>query len=527
MSNPPSDAKPAAAESGWNSFRVVMVLFAASSVVIVSSLSMGKTTLPITQELSEERRATESDATAGGGGGGSSGGADRNNGAPARPPSVGAPGEATSSFQEGLLPPLQQRYVKADGTCVGYLDKGWRELVNTGERAKVKGYDAEAMRVFRAKNDKAVEGGVSQSSKRFHDFDHKVEDLKPWKLPPLNTAPFPHPPAPQKPPCDPGNYDFSRATDVACLAFMRDLENWESIVPLPSVLEVARTIKFKVTFKNGQNAMMKLSQSKFRFEPYSEFFSYLVDRELGFNKVPPVAWVVLPKSWIQSVSSTIANPLYAQWVEQFMFQNKYINTAVKERCPFQQDTVGVSVQLWMGQVGPFFESKLYSTRTALAGRPLAKKLTAQQKKDLGDYSDLVVFDYLIANTDRTRKNTFAGPNRLLAIDNGGCFYSRSPDVSTPLRLKLSSKTVYKPKYCAFRKATRAKVLSYMPATEPWSVGALQEKINQSVNADAAHTGFWDYAEDWQLYGLQSRVRDIKRVFDYCSATFPQSDTILN
>ena len=496
-----------------------MVLFAASSVVIVSSLSMGKTTLPITQEISEERGATGSDATAGGGG---------NGGAPASKPSTRGPAKTTvPSVPQGLLPPLQQRYVAGDGTCVGYLDKGWRGKVDAGEREKVDGYDVAAMRVFRDKNDKAVEGGVSQSSKRFHDFNHKVEDLKPWRLPSLNTAPFPHPPSPEKPPCDPGNYDFSRERDVACLAFMRDLENWESIVPLPSVLEVARTIKFKVTFKNGQNGMMKLSQSKFRFEPYSEFFSYLVDRELGFNKVPPVAWVVLPKSWIQSVSSTIANPLYAQWVEQFMFQNKYINTAVKERCPFQQDTVGVSVQLWMGQVGPFFESKLYSTRTDLAGRPLTKKLTAKQKRDLGDYSDLVVFDYLIANTDRTRKNTFAGPDRLLAIDNGGCFYSRSPDVSTPLRLRLSSKTVYKPKYCAFRKTTRAKVLSYMPATEPWSVGLLQERINQSVNADAAHTGFWDYAEAWQLGGLQSRVRDIKRVFDYCSATFPQSDTILN
>eukprot|EP01059_Diplonema_ambulator_P003781 TRINITY_DN13483_c0_g1_i1.p1 TRINITY_DN13483_c0_g1~~TRINITY_DN13483_c0_g1_i1.p1 ORF type:complete len:441 (+),score=39.68 TRINITY_DN13483_c0_g1_i1:92-1414(+) len=337
---------------------------------------------------------------------------------------------------------------------------------------------------------------IEQSSAKFTDFHSGTTPWKPPKIHPeqLETNPGQ---------CDPKNTNFTDSTDFECVRYMADHRNWESIMPMASVLSIARTIKFKVRFKSGAEGVLKLSQFKFLNEPYAELMGYEVDRALGINRVPPVAWVAIPVSWVRAVAGTMP-PMYTQWVEKFVFGNKVVAKGVKTRCPFREESIRASLQIWVEGVVRYRKSSIYLNRNQLKSKhtlPEDPSLTPHAR----ELSDSIVFDYLICNNDRTDKNTFAVPPRMIYLDQGSSFYGRDPPKGTPLRLTLKKR----PTMCVFSARLKTTLEKYLG----------KKRLKTKLNAELTnkYTDIWSMVHKWQTGAVQSRLDDLAKVWAYCDA----------
>ena len=136
----------------------------------------------------------------------------------------------------------------------------------------------------------------------------------------VNSLPQPSLPADYSPAaayCDPTNADFTPESDAACMAYLTDVRNMQSIKPMSSILSTGRTIKLKVYYRhNNVEAVLKVSQKKFQLEPTSEVMAFHADRILGFRRVPPVVWAPIPLDFIRAAAAQVS-PFYAQWVQKF------------------------------------------------------------------------------------------------------------------------------------------------------------------------------------------------------------------
>eukprot|EP00759_Apiculatamorpha_spiralis_P032706 PhF_6_TR34142/c1_g3_i2/m.49871 len=81
--------------------------------------------------------------------------------------------------------------------------------------------------------------------------------------------------------CNPNATEFTFESDRNCKEYLSNLHNIISIRPMSSVLSTGRTIKFRVQYKGKEEAVMKVSQTKFVLEPASEVCAYVLDRVVG------------------------------------------------------------------------------------------------------------------------------------------------------------------------------------------------------------------------------------------------------
>ena len=343
---------------------------------------------------------------------------------------------------------------------------------------------------------------VEQSSAKFKDYPKKSPK---WNVPSQSKSVTGN--------CSTTEMFESVKTDSECHKFLSNFKNWKSIQTLPSVLSIARTIKFIVTFIDGTQGVLKIPQKKFLFEPYSEYISFEADRELGFNKIPNTALIPLPVSWLRSVASTLDDGFYAYWIEHFVFNFGAVKKNIaKGRCPFpEQETIMCSIQIWMSGV-EILHATQYRPKGAMKKlQSLSDNLIVEnERKALSELSNMLVFDFIISNSDRSAKNTFAitsgSHTSVVLIDQGSSFYSRDPPRGHPLRHTAK----HSASVCVFSSNT-------IHTLQKYSKKDLFKK-NMMIRLRSA-AGFW---KTWQIKSAQQRIITLMGVIKYCEETYPDA-----
>eukprot|EP01060_Flectonema_neradi_P003864 TRINITY_DN1251_c4_g1_i1.p1 TRINITY_DN1251_c4_g1~~TRINITY_DN1251_c4_g1_i1.p1 ORF type:complete len:456 (+),score=80.62 TRINITY_DN1251_c4_g1_i1:126-1493(+) len=343
---------------------------------------------------------------------------------------------------------------------------------------------------------------VEQSSAKFKDYPDKSPK---WKVPTASES--------QSASCSTTEIFISEKEDLACQDFLSNFANWGSIQTLPSVLSIARTIKFRITFTNGMKAILKVPQKKFLFEPYSEFISYQGDRLLNFNKVPVTVLLPIPVSWLRGVASMLEDGFYTYWIETFVFNFSSVKKNIATgRCPFpESETVMCSVQLWMDGVQVLHETK-YRPKGAMKKllKSTSDMISEVERPALADLSNLMVFDYIISNSDRSEKNTFAissdSGTSIILLDQGSSFYSRDPPRGHPLRHTAKHNT----SICVFASSTVSTLRKFSKAK------TFEDSMRKRLHSA---DGFW---KPWQLKSAQQRISSLVSTIQYCEDTYPKA-----
>eukprot|EP00672_Neobodo_designis_P003800 CAMPEP_0174881856 /NCGR_PEP_ID=MMETSP1114-20130205/84469_1 /TAXON_ID=312471 /ORGANISM="Neobodo designis, Strain CCAP 1951/1" /LENGTH=699 /DNA_ID=CAMNT_0016117253 /DNA_START=84 /DNA_END=2182 /DNA_ORIENTATION=- len=341
---------------------------------------------------------------------------------------------------------------------------------------------------------------VNQSSISFIDI---VEDKHAGiRLPdtPI-VAKSPYAPSSPNPQCDPLDNRFTPESDAACRAYLSDPANWESVKPMSSILSTGRTIKFRVFLRNGAAAVMKVPQNKFVLEPSSEVEAYETDRMLGFNRVPPVAWVSFPLKYLQAACGSKVLPagtrqlpqehqrkaFYSQWFQKFVVEYKQSAAALHHDHATKEQMLYVSLQIWMKDVHNADETALRpppNYRSLMrADKPFPNDASNWTRAGVAELSDVSLFDFIIGNTDRwfghnsfafggcdaaTRPpprchnppepgKTIKGTPMYAFIDQGSSFYRSGPPDQTLYYGSKSNPTV--DDLCRFRKSTAEAIVA--------------------------------------------------------------------
>uniref|UniRef100_A0A7S1J5Y2 Uncharacterized protein n=1 Tax=Eutreptiella gymnastica TaxID=73025 RepID=A0A7S1J5Y2_9EUGL len=257
--------------------------------------------------------------------------------------------------------------------------------------------------------------------------------------------------------CDPTNTNYTAQSDTMCMQYLSNIHNIKAIRPMFSILSVARTIKLRVTYHhNNIQSIMKVSQKKFLQEPQAEHAAWWTDRILGINRIPPTAWVSMPIDWIRAAGSLMSE-FYCQWLENFVFQYAPVKPWLKKRDGLWW--MNVSLQLWMNDVHMAQDTALVvPTWWETFFDPAAKHKSWPKKQifnhSLVETSQLMVFDYIVVNTDRhLTRNNYAtggcrgmkrchppehkedehrGPPTLIFLDQGSSFYTGKGNEKNPL-----------------------------------------------------------------------------------------------
>eukprot|EP01012_Entosiphon_sulcatum_P059784 TRINITY_DN8436_c0_g1_i1.p1 TRINITY_DN8436_c0_g1~~TRINITY_DN8436_c0_g1_i1.p1 ORF type:complete len:843 (-),score=51.11 TRINITY_DN8436_c0_g1_i1:20-2548(-) len=355
-------------------------------------------------------------------------------------------------------------------------------------------------------------GGFAPRHLRVEVAAPEVKDERPNNLEPENPATD----WPSNLPCDPRSTDFTEETDHMCSEYLKNLVNMRAIRPMVSIFAYARTIKFKVKYNEPHiKALLKVPQNKFPFEPYSEYISYLVDRALGMNRVPPTAWVTLPVSMLESAASQHTDPNYLKWVTESVFSYHEVKRGYTHQDG--KDWIGVSIQLWLSDIHAQEDTDWvmhHGWKSWFSANHPLNAVPHHLRPMLPQLSDIVVFDYVIANLDRRRgKNYYVaggcrvdcnenepkhiGDTSLVFLDQGSSFYhDKGPD-GNPLTGDSD--------FCRFRRKTLAK-LRQLKSRSPNSNRpgpSLYEIITQKSPQIALHV-----IESQRIQWAQDRLDEI-------------------
>eukprot|EP01062_Namystynia_karyoxenos_P005754 TRINITY_DN11991_c0_g1_i1.p1 TRINITY_DN11991_c0_g1~~TRINITY_DN11991_c0_g1_i1.p1 ORF type:complete len:488 (+),score=134.24 TRINITY_DN11991_c0_g1_i1:89-1552(+) len=389
-----------------------------------------------------------------------------------------------------------------------------------------------ALKMHRAKMAETLSEKIEQSSAVFKDFDDPPGPG--WEVPSTGDGKGV---VERGPGCDPRNFSFSDESDAACIWHLAANTSWVRLKPMYAILSDARTIKFRVTLRADQGqAIVKLPQYKFMFEPYAELMAFHADRLLGLYRVPPVVWTLVPADWFRAAAAVSMPAFYVQWLERYVLSRRELHDAVR---PWPQHWTGsmpglwVSAQLWMHGVK-------HLRSTAVQPPPSYSQLLDPSSGwwppprgslglwQLGELSDLFLFDFIIGNSDRTvSKNAFAVGScnsvsawdcsegdgvpearrpRMVYVDQGSSFYGMDGPRRSPLRssAKRGNSTV-----CRFRRRTAERVFRLRG-------DALRRGL---VGRIPRGSGFWSHARKWQPEGAQKRLQQVAQQLERCLAKF--------
>lgn len=349
----------------------------------------------------------------------------------------------------------------------------------------------EALSLFQDNQAAEVHEDIKQPTKGFVDVlehpDHGV--LLPHD--PLQVSPEEEWMA-----CDQRNAEFTVERDALCQRYLSNLNNMRSIKALSAVLKRGRTIKFKIFYHhNNIEAIVKVSQNKFVFEPVSEYLAYALDRELNFTRTPTAAYVPLPLDFMKAASA-IVSPFFSQWFRYFIMDYEYTKRFFVH-CSYaggpegQKDCSLVSIQLWMKDLHsalyttlavPYeydehFARKYLNPTGAKRWPPKPERLRA-----VGDLNVRFIFDFMMGNTDRGMNdhNNFVyggcdsttrcapeppedrtkGIAKYAFVDHGSSFYSRKEPEDNPFTGNLTDVLI-----CRYRKSTYDSLKRFLPTNE--------------------------------------------------------------
>lgn len=197
-----------------------------------------------------------------------------------------------------------------------------------------------------------------------------------------------------------------------------------------------RTLAFRITLEDGTRAYYKPEQSFSAAHWYSEVAAYYLDRELGFGRVPPVVGRRLPYEPLRRVAEederlpelvvgpdgTVRGALIG-WVEGGLIPlelgqgwERHVRVAGGLAItPYQRPSdyralVSGEVLVEETEVGSYL--------------PALESLSDERR---GHLSDLIVFDFLIANVDRwgggfTNVRIRRDDRDMVFLDNGAGFW---------------------------------------------------------------------------------------------------------
>ncbi len=253
-----------------------------------------------------------------------------------------------------------------------------------------------------------------------------------------------------------------------------------------------RSVAFKLTLEGGRAGVFKPEQS-FAANWNSELASYYLDRLLGLGRVPPV--IGRRFAWAPLRDAARKHPHVSEVV---------VRTGGTVRGSFMawlsEELVPVSLPKgWEALlsieppfvVSPFQRKRDYEqalrahgqrNSRAKAAAPISPAERRALEGRIAEISDLVVFDYLIANHDRwgggfTNVRTLGKDGPLIYIDNANGF-PRAGTVGPQLEAKLDAVQRFRSRTVTALKTLRIEDLTAALESDPLSPLLSEEQLKQ-------------------------------------------------
>lgn len=255
--------------------------------------------------------------------------------------------------------------------------------------------------------------------------------------------------------------------------------------PIASIVENrgGSSVTFKARFADGARAAVKPEQEKWRVGHRAEIAAYHLDRVLGLGRVAPVAGRRFERAALRAhlVAAGAKDDWLARFDRDVIDRNAVIDAAVIAWHPKT-----------LGRAEP--------PRGWTDGLSSDEGPRADVASRLGEWSDMVVFDFLIDNTDR-----WSGGNVLTLGPGGPLIYLDNAAGFSPWRNGATTRERLDP-LCRFRKPT-------IDALRALTARGLGATLAKSLKHDALSP----VLNDGQLAELDVRARLLLEHADRCVA----------
>jgi len=363
--------------------------------------------------------------------------------------------------------------------------------------------------------------------------------------------------------CDPTDAEFTLERDALCQKYLSNLNNMLSIKALAAILKKGRTIKFKIFYRhNNLQAIVKVSQNKFLYEPASEYLAFAVDRELNITRTPPTSYTAIPLDYMRAACA-IVGPFYSQWFQRFVVTYEYtkhnfvkcpkvadpgvlanIGQEGLDRMNNVKDCPLTALQIWMKDVhsalysnlalnydsDEYFFKKFYS----LEGKPRWPHKPLKMRA-LGDMNVRFVFDFIVGNTDRGMNdhNNFVyggcdahtrcrpkgknestkGISKYAFIDHGSSFYSHKEPPESPFSVNVTDNRM-----CRFRRSMYERFKTLSGTAREDKIHPLVMNIRQKLPKN-----IFNLIRTGVFLKSQDRLDKIVLMVERCLQLYPEKD----
>ncbi|MFO0591591.1 MAG: hypothetical protein U0441_28855 [Polyangiaceae bacterium] len=249
------------------------------------------------------------------------------------------------------------------------------------------------------------------------------------------------------------------------------------------------SVSMRLKFKDGKKAALKAEQTGHPTDPRSEIAAYHLDRLLGFGRTAAVVGRRFDMAKIRAaLVASKAEPAFLERLDKLVVRDGHLDAA-----------------LIAWHTAPLVEEETAPAwATTLADKdPVTKDMLTLLK----DWSDLVVFDFLVDNPDR-----FSGGN-ILRLDKGGpiVFLDQGAAFGRG-RLAAKQTTMDRlSKVCRFRRETLSALKKVGSAAG--KDGSLGAQLAKSLAKDPLSP----VLDDAQIRGVDERMKMLEAHVKACSA----------
>lgn len=249
------------------------------------------------------------------------------------------------------------------------------------------------------------------------------------------------------------------------------------------------SVSMRVKFADGKKAALKPEQTGRPTDPRSEIAGYHLDRLLGFGRTAAVVGRRFDMGQIRAaLVASKAEPAFLDRLDKLVVKDGHVDAAL---------IAWHTAPLVEEETAPAWIAPL-ETREAVSKEAVPK---------LAEWSDLVVFDFLVDNPDR-----YSGGN-ILRLDKGGpiVFLDQGAAFGKGrLAQGLTTKDKLE-KVCRFRPET-LDVLKKVGSS-----AAKDDKLGARLQKSLARDPIAPVLDDAQLAGVDDRVRALEADVRACSA----------